>query len=278
LEFGLSQWLDGWSSFAREFESTGWREAKHLHLNIHFIFTTSSSLANFKSSWVKFLWDRKVPTSKRQKLVNKETQPTNFDFLPYLQHSPPPTQNFSSTFIFQLSYCQSHPTSIPQTNLLPQTFESYSPPALFSDIPSNILLTRLSVPTYKMSAPQVFAGAGGSGENQQDLAYYAQLWDGLAIQIHNLNEAKVVAMTGAFFNALDHAGRRYMQDRMRYDSIERFLGSESFANHSEGLSRNHSTRFSSVMACTPTAGFWVTTTTSSQFRDQQFTFSMACRL
>lgn len=68
-----------------------------------------------------------------------------------------------------------------------------------------------------MSAPQVIAE---TGENQQIMANYALLWDTLAIQIHNLNEAKVVAMTGAFYNALDHAGRRYMQDRMRYDFIE----------------------------------------------------------
>jgi len=58
-----------------------------------------------------------------------------------------------------------------------------------------------------------------SGDNQLALANYARLWDTLAIQIHNLNEAKVVAMTGAFYNDLDHAGRRYMQDRMRYDFI-----------------------------------------------------------
>jgi hypothetical protein len=68
-----------------------------------------------------------------------------------------------------------------------------------------------------MSAPQVFTDAG---ENQQALANWAQLWDTLAIQVHNLNEAKLVAMTGAFYGALDHAGRRYMQDRMRYDFFD----------------------------------------------------------
>lgn len=78
-----------------------------------------------------------------------------------------------------------------------------------------------------MAAPQVFAGNGDSGENQQDLAYYAQLWEGLAIQIHALNEIKVVAMTGTFFNNLDHAGRRYMQDRMRYDFIRLFIECET---------------------------------------------------
>ncbi|KAB5559850.1 hypothetical protein GE09DRAFT_71119 [Coniochaeta sp. 2T2.1] len=63
-----------------------------------------------------------------------------------------------------------------------------------------------------MSAPQVSVVVG---ESQQALAHFGQIWEMLAIQIHNLNEAKVVAMTGALYNALDHAGRRYMQDRMR---------------------------------------------------------------
>lgn len=68
-----------------------------------------------------------------------------------------------------------------------------------------------------MSASQVCAGVG---ENQQSLAQYAQIWETLAIQLHNLNDASIVAMTGNLFRSLDHAGRRYMQDRMRYDFID----------------------------------------------------------
>lgn len=62
-----------------------------------------------------------------------------------------------------------------------------------------------------------------AGENQQILAHYALLWETLAIQIHDLNEAKVVAMTGAFYNVLGDAGKRYLKDRMRYDFIDGLL-------------------------------------------------------
>jgi hypothetical protein len=67
-----------------------------------------------------------------------------------------------------------------------------------------------------MAAPRV---SNEVSENHEVLARYAQLWETLAIQIHGLNETSVVAMSGAFFHALDVGARRYLRDRMRYDFL-----------------------------------------------------------